>query len=297
MKVLIFGATGMLGHKLMQILSARFEVVGTIRGNPDSYSSHPILGQMNLIRNVHVGNIESIRSAVQKIKPDVIINCIGIVKQLPMAQDTIASITVNALFPHQLAEICQLYGIRLIHYSTDCVFSGNKGDYHENDISDANDLYGRTKYLGEVTYDNCLTLRTSLIGRELADSHSLIEWFISQNGNSVKGFKNAIFSGLTTRAHGIILSQIISKYPEMQGLWHLSADPISKYDLLTLVKSQYQLDIEIMPDRSVSCNRSLNSAKFRKNIAIPIPSWNKMIAEMYQDERTYENLREHYVNR
>lgn len=291
MRVLIFGATGMLGHKLMQTLSEKFEVIGTVRGDPERYFHHPILGMMNLIGNIHADNIDSVLDAVEKTKPDVVINCIGIVKQLPVAQDAITSITINALFPHQLAKICQSRGIRLIHYSTDCVFSGSKGDYQENDFPDADDLYGRTKYLGEIRYDNCLTLRTSLIGREIVDGHSLIEWFISQNGNTVKGFKNAIFSGLTTKAHGIILSHIISKYPEMQGLWHLSADPISKYDLLTLVKDQYQLDIEIEPDYTVSCDRSLNSAKFRNEISIPIPGWNEMIAEMYLDEIIYDNLR------
>jgi len=278
----------------MQILSAKFEVIGTIRGNPEGYSHHPILGCMNLIGNTRADDIDSIRDTVDNAKPDVVINCIGIVKQLPVAQDAITSITVNALFPHQLAKICQSRGSRLIHYSTDCVFSGSSGNYHENDVSDASDLYGRTKYLGEIGYDNCLTLRTSLIGRELLDNHSLVEWFISQNRGTVKGFKKAIFSGLTTRTHGIILSQIISEFPKMQGLWHLSADPISKYDLLTLIKSNYQLDIEIVPDYSVSCDRSLNSTKFRDNIAIPIPSWNEMIAEMYQDEKTYEFLRKHY---
>jgi dTDP-4-dehydrorhamnose reductase len=296
MRVLILGATGMLGHKLMQILSAKFEVIGTIRDDPRVYSDHPILGRMNLIGNIRADNIGSIRDAVDNTKPDVVINCIGIVKQLPVAQDAITSITVNALFPHQLAKICQSCGIRLIHYSTDCVFSGSKGNYHENDVSDASDLYGRTKYLGEISYGNCLTLRTSLIGRELLDNHSLVEWFISQNGGTVKGFKKAIFSGLTTKAHGIILSQIISRFPEMQGLWHLSADPISKYDLLTLIKNVYQLDVEIVPDYSVSCDRSLNSTKFRKNTAISIPGWNEMITEMYHDERVYESLREHYDN-
>lgn len=297
MRVLILGATGMLGHKLMQVLSENFEVTGTVRGAADDYSDHPLLGDMKLIGGVNADNFGSVRDAINISKPDVIVNCIGIVKQLPEAYDAISSIAINALFPHQVAHFCHPYGIRLIHYSTDCVFTGVKGNYTEDALSDAQDLYGRTKFLGEVYYDNCLTLRTSLIGRELADGHSLIEWFISQTGKSVKGFKNAIFTGLTTKAHADILTKILLNFPDMRGLWHLSSDPINKYELLSLVKYIYQLDIMIEPDYLFTIDRSLNADKFRKNIGITIPGWDEMINEMYEDEETYETIRKYYANR
>jgi dTDP-4-dehydrorhamnose reductase len=293
MRVLILGATGMLGHKLMQVMSAHFDVTGTVRGSPGQYSGHPLLGDMNLIGEVRADQFESIRTAIEQSGPDVVINCIGIVKQLPEAYDAIPSIAINALFPHQVAQVCHQHGIRLIHYSTDCVFSGMKGNYLESDLSDANDLYGRTKYLGEVTYKNCLTLRTSLIGRELRNGHSLIEWFISQTGTTVKGFKKAIFNGLTTKAHARILMNILTDYPDLEGLWHLSSDPINKYDLLTLVKEQYHLEISIEPEYDFSIDRSLNSDKFRENIAIPVPTWTAMIEEMYQDEQSYDRVRKY----
>jgi dTDP-4-dehydrorhamnose reductase len=297
MRVLIMGATGMLGHKLIQVLSTQFEVIGTLRGKPKEYVNHPILGKINLIGDIFAENIDSVQIAISSSKPDVVINCIGIVKQLPEADNVITSIAINALLPHQLAHICHSHGIRFIHYSTDCVFSGTRGNYLEDDVSDANDLYGRTKFLGEVSYDNCLTLRTSLIGRELKGGHSLIEWFFSQQGKTVKGFKNAIFSGLTTRAHATILSKIISNYPEIKGIWHLGSDPINKYDLLTLVRDKYQIDITIEPDYSFTIDRSINADKFRKNVDIYIPKWNEMIEDMYQDEKSYVNLRRYYVNR
>lgn len=297
MRILILGATGMLGHKLMQVLSPNFKVTGTVRGSVEKYSDHPVLGGMNLVGGVDADTFESVRIAIEKIRPEVIINCIGIVKQLPQAYDAIPSIAINALFPHQVAHVCHSHGIRLIHYSTDCVFSGMKGNYIEDDVSDAQDLYGRTKCLGEVTYDNCLTLRTSLIGRELGNGHSLIEWFISQTGNTVKGFKKAIFNGLTTKVHAEILMKILLNFPDLHGLWHLSSDPINKYDLLSLVKEQYQMNIAIVPDYDFTIDRSLNSEKFRKKTGVVIPSWKKMIDEMYQDEASYESLRSYNADK
>ena len=213
MKILILGATGMLGHKLMQVLSREHTVTGTVRRNASVLANHPIFSKMDIIGNISADNLETIRTAIDKANPEVIINCIGIVKQLPAAQDPLQSIAINALFPHQLAQICRQKNIRLIHMSTDCVFSGRKGYYTEEDPSDAEDLYGKTKYLGEVDYPGCLTLRTSIIGRELDTSHGLIEWFMSQEGKTVSGYKNAVFSGLTTLALSEIITEIITDHP------------------------------------------------------------------------------------
>jgi dTDP-4-dehydrorhamnose reductase len=291
MKILVFGATGMLGHKLIQGLSTDYEVIGTTRRDISENKKFSIFDKILLEGNTDASNISSINMVIRKLNPDIVINCIGIVKQLPEANNPVKSITINSLFPHQLRQLCQENDIRLIHYSTDCVFSGTKGNYSETDFSDADDLYGRSKLLGEVTGHGCLTLRTSLIGRELESSHGLIEWFISQDGKTVKGYKNAIFSGLTTNAHATILAEIITKYPGLEGLYHLSADPISKYDLLTLVKEKYHLDINIEPDYNEISDRSLDSSKFRSATKIIIPGWPEMIDEMYNDPTPYNLLR------
>ncbi len=291
MKVLVLGATGMLGHKILQELAKDFDTTGTFRREWKNSSDRNPFEDMNLIGNVNATNFQTVEQAIEFSGPDVIVNSIGIVKQLPEASDPVVSISINSLFPHLLEKYCMDEGIRLIHYSTDCVFSGTKGNYTEEDIPDATDLYGRSKLLGEVTGKNCLTLRTSIIGRELSSSHGLIEWFLSQEGTTVKGYKNAIFSGLTTNAHAVVLKEIILNYPELEGLYHLAADPISKYDLLNLVKDRYRLDISIEPDYEEESDRSLNATKFRTATKILIPGWFDMIEEMYRDPTPYDRFR------
>ena len=296
MKVLVLGATGMLGHKLLQSLSKRFATKGTIRGDESDFRGFPGAPSSSIIAHVDAGNIAGVKTTIEEYKPDVVINCIGIVKQLLAAHDPLQSIAINALFPHHLAHICQQRGIRLIHISTDCVFSGQKGNYREDDFADADDLYGRTKYLGEVDYEHALTLRTSIIGRELGTSHGLIEWFLSQEGRTVSGYTNAIFSGLTTNALSDVIAAVITNYPEMRGVWHVAAEPISKYELLKLVKAVYHLDIQIQPENSVVIDRSLNGSKLRENTNIIIPSWRTMIEQMRQDPAPYTATRSRNAN-
>ena len=279
----------MLGHKLTQVLSEQYEIYATLRShhkNALEYSK-----KVHFIENISVENIDSIIQAIKISKPQWIINCIGIVKQHTAAKDSISSISINSLFPHRLAQICQAANIRLIHISTDCVFSGNQGNYRETDFPDADDLYGRTKLLGEVNTEGCLTIRTSIIGRELESSHGLIEWFLSQEGKTVKGYQKAIFSGFTTLALADIISTIITDFPQLSGLYHVASDPISKYDLLNLVKQIYQVKIDIEPDDMLNCDRSLNSEKFRQATGILSPSWSAMIEKMYQDITPYNQLR------
>lgn len=296
MKVFVLGATGMLGHKLMQVLSRRYEVTGTVRGNVSDYANHPVLSELNIVGNIRTDDLAGIQQMIDRINPDIIINCIGIVKQLPEAHDPLQSIAINALFPHQLVKICRKKNMRLLHMSTDCVFSGFKGNYTENDLSDAEDLYGKTKFLGEIDYPNCLTIRTSIIGRELNTTHGLIEWFMSQEKMTVFGYKKAIFSGLTTLALSEIISKIISDYPALQGVRQVASKPISKYDLLELVKNTYGMNIIIKPDESVINDRSLNPEKFEKETNIKIPSWENMIDQMYQDSTPYNIMRLNHAN-
>jgi len=296
MNILILGVTGMLGHKLVQELSHRFQVVGTVRGPVLQFTDHPVLNHMPLLGDVRVENFDSVAHAIASTRPAVVINCIGIVKQAAAAQDPLISIAVNALFPHRLAHICRAADIRLIHISTDCVFSGKKGNYGENNIADAEDLYGRTKLLGELEYENCLTLRTSMIGRELETSHGLMEWFLGQQGKAIKGYKRAIFNGFATKALAEIIAKIIIEHPDMQGIWHVASEPISKFDLLSMVKQVYGLRIKIEPDEEIVCDRSLNANRFQQATGFVAPSWSDMIEQMYKDPTPYSELRRSYAH-
>ena len=272
--VLVMGSNGMLGHKLMQVASKNFNTYGTIRGQSDNDRT---------IGFVSADNMESVRKAMKLVLPDVVVNCIGIVKQSSNANDPLSAISINALFPHKLARVCKQNNVRLIHISTDCVFSGSSGYYFEDSLSDAIDMYGRTKYLGEVSYPNCLTLRTSMIGRELGTSNGLVEWFIKNNHCMVNGYTNSIFSGLTTLELSKVITNIIAKYPQLEGVYNVASHPISKYYLLEFIKRIYELDITIVPDPSVECDRSLNSLRFFHDTNIPIPSWETMIERMHAD--------------
>ena len=295
MNVLVLGANGMLGHRLIQLLSHRFNVTGTVRGHARTYSGHHVLSQSALLGNVQAENFDSVVNALAIAQPAAVINCVGIVKQLPEAQDALLTIAINALFPHQLAQLCRAAGARLIHISTDCVFSGRRGNYSESDVADAEDLYGRTKLLGEVSYDGCLTLRTSMIGRELGPSHGLVEWFLSQEGKAIHGYTRALFSGFTTHALAEIIAQIITNHPDMQGVWHAASEPISKFDLLSLVKEIYGLNIRIEPDDTVETDRSLNADRFRRATGLAPPSWPDMVQEMYGDPTPYSQIRRTYA--
>jgi dTDP-4-dehydrorhamnose reductase len=217
------------------------------------------------------------------LKPALLINCAGIVKQRPEAADAIPSITINALLPHRLAEWCNPWGGRLIHFSTDCVFSGNRGNYSEEAPSDATDLYGRSKFLGEVHAPNALTLRTSMIGRELKRHTSLLDWFLAQNHGRVRGFRRAIYSGVTTNHLAALVEHIIDRHARLTGLYQVAAAPISKYDLLVALREAYGLDIEIIPDDKEICDRSMRGDKLRQAIGYQAPAWPDLIAQLAQD--------------
>lgn len=287
MRILILGVAGMLGHKVYQILRDRFDTWCTLRGNPKEFDSIGLFRPDRLLAGVDATHIDSVIGALAASKPDLVINCIGIVKQTALAKAPLESIAINALFPHQLARLCGMIGARLIHVSTDCVFSGRKGNYREDDMSDAEDLYGRTKFLGEVIGPGCLTLRTSIIGRELRGNLSLIEWFISQRGGRVRGYSRAIYSGLTIGVFTELIADLIENHPDLSGLWHVSSAPISKYDLLRLVNEAFELHITIDKDESFVCDRSLDGSRFRKAINYTPPSWEQMIEGLAADRVLY----------
>jgi dTDP-4-dehydrorhamnose reductase len=243
------------------------------------------------ITGVDATDYDSIARAIAEVKPEVVINCIGIIKQLKAAKDPIISLSINSLFPHRLAILCRAAATRMIHISTDCVFSGRKGMYTEDDVSDAEDLYGRTKYLGEVGYPGCLTIRTSIIGRELHSASGLVDWFLSNRGGKVRGFRRAMYTGFTTVALAKIIAELIRNHPELSGLWQVSSEPITKFDLLKLVNDIYRAGIEIEPDDVFFCDRSLNSARFRAAVNFQPSSWAEMISEMYHDPLPYDQWR------
>ena len=283
----------MLGHTLLTDFSTktdRYDVYGTVRNSDGLEEWLPQNLSNRVFTQVDAFRYDSIVKIFGEVRPNVVINCIGIIKQLGAAKDPLVSIPINALFPHQLAALCQAVGARLIHISTDCVFSGRQGNYREGDNPDPLDLYGRTKLLGEVSGPGCLTLRTSIIGRELKTQSGLIEWFLSQEGKTVKGFAEAIYSGFTTKVLADIIMMLIEKHPEMSGLWHVSSDQISKYDLLQLVKQTFKLDITIKKDETFICNRSLNSSRFRAAVDYTPPTWQEMITQLAHDlEKNYRD--------
>ena len=250
-RVLILGGAGMLGHKLCQSFRKRFDTWATVRSNFGRYATYGIFDPERSMGGVEVADFDSVVKTLSEVKPTVVVNCIGVIKQLKAAHDPIASLSINSLFPHRLANLCQAVGTRLIHISTDCVFSGRKGTYTESDVSDAEDLYGRTKFLGEVDEPGCLTLRTSIIGRELAGQSGLIEWFLSNRGGKVRGFTKAIYTGLTTLVLARVIADVVEEHADLSGLYHVSSSPISKFELLKLVNKTYNLGIQIEPDADV----------------------------------------------
>ena len=291
MRVLILGGSGMLGHKLWQTLAPNFDAHVTLRGSPGAYARTGLFDPARSLGGVSAQDFDSVARAFAAVRPAAVVNCIGVVKQDAAAKDTLTSISVNALFPHRLAQLARASGARLIHLSTDCVFTGRAGNYNERDMPDAEDLYGRTKLLGEVEGSGCLTLRTSMIGRELSGAHGLVEWFLSQAGARVRGFRRAVFSGFTTGALADIIAWLVSEQKGLSGVWNVSAAPINKFDLLTLVKQVYGLDVEIEPDETFVCDRSLDSGRLRAETGFVPPAWPEMIERMRGDATPYEEFR------
>ena len=292
MRVIVFGASGMLGHKLVQCLSKKYSVVGTLRSATSLETLSKIAPQAEFVSSIHAEKPEQLDQLIKEKNADVLINAIGIVKQLKAAKDPVPSITINALLPHQLANMAKDNGARLIHVSTDCVFSGSKGQYLESDAPDAGDLYGRSKLLGEVTEQaHALTLRTSIIGHELAGCHGLVDWFLSQS-QTVNGFSKAVFSGLTTLELATLIPTILEDHKELSGLFHLAVEPIDKLRLLNLVKDQYNRSVEIVPKAEPVIDRSLNASRFYNQTQYQVPSWPELIKSMHDD---YKELRDFYV--
>lgn len=279
-RVLVLGASGMLGNAVMRLFSQSpgFDVVGAARSSSLKKHVSEEIAQ-KLIIGHDVENQDSLVDLFERVRPDCVINCVGLVKQLAQANDPIQAIPINALLPHRLARLCSLVSARLIHVSTDCVFSGSKGNYTESDFPDADDLYGRSKYLGEVDYPHAITLRTSIIGHELDGARSLIGWFLAQTGG-VKGYKRALFSGLPTVEIARVIRDHVIPHPELHGLYHVSAEPINKFDLLTLVAQTYGKTIDIRADDQLVIDRSLDSTRFQQATGFAPKPWPELLRTM-----------------
>ncbi|MDF3819132.1 SDR family oxidoreductase [Leptospira sp. 96542] len=285
--ILILGASGMLGSALFKVLSdMEFEVYGTVRTlNLKRFFLDSELSR--IVQNVDVLNTDDLASLFIKVKPKVVINCVGVIKQLSSSKDPLSVIPINSLFPHRLAQLCMLVGSRMVHISTDCVFDGTKGNYSESDRPDANDLYGKTKELGEISdLEHVITLRTSIIGHEISSSRSLVDWFLNSEG-VVPGYRRAIFSGLPTYEIANVIGQFIIPNHSLSGLYHISVDPISKHDLLCLIRDVYDKKINITPMNDFEIDRSLNSEKFQRAVGYRPPSWSELIRGLKEYKEKY----------
>ncbi|HMU34233.1 MAG TPA: SDR family oxidoreductase [Pyrinomonadaceae bacterium] len=289
-KVLILGATGMLGHKLVHCLSEHFEVYSTIRGSFYQVEKYGIFRRERIVENVDATDATRLEKIIAEVAPDIVINAVGVVKQLPSAKDVITTLELNSILPQRLAILSKKFGFRLILFSTDCVFDGGRGMYNEQDTPNALDLYGKSKQLGEISQENVLTIRSSIIGRELNTSHSLIEWFLSNRGGRVFGYTTAIYSGFPTIVIADIIKGLIVDHPSLCGVHHIASEPINKYELLGLVDEFYDAAVEIEPSDQLVIDRSLDGSAFNSITGFQPEGWPAMIQKMAEDKTPYDDF-------
>lgn len=292
MRILILGGDGMLGHRLLMHLQQNHETKVTLRRDLSAYEQYGLFTPENSYTGVEVGDRERLLEVAGDFRPEAVVNAVGIIKQRGAAKEAIPSLEINSLLPHRLAVLCKAIGARLVHVSTDCVFSGRKGNYTEEDIADAEDLYGRSKLLGEVAEPGSVTLRTSIIGLELARKGSLIEWFLAQKGE-IRGFTKAIYTGLTTAEMSRVIERVLVDHPDLSGVWQVASAPINKYDLLVrFAEILGRDDLNITPDDSVEIDRSLVPAAFERATGYSAPGWDGMLEELGAEVRERQRQRQ-----
>lgn len=291
-RILILGGAGTLGHKLWQTLPSRFpDTSVSIRKKRDFYAKTGLFAGPNVIDGLDLKDFGRLDAVLNDIRPSVIVNCAGVTLRSKEALDKNSAISINALLPHRLADWCSHSGARLIHFSTVCVYDGKKGRYTEDDVPDARDLYGMTKALGDVSAPFALTLRSSFIGRELFAGAELLEWFLAQKGKKIRGFRKALFTGLTTNRLAELVGDLIEKHPQLNGLYHVSSETVSKYELLLMMKEAYKLDVEIEQEDGFEMKRDLDGGRFEKAAGFVCPPWKEMMAEMAADTTPYDSWR------
>jgi dTDP-4-dehydrorhamnose reductase len=286
MKILILGVNGMIGSAIYKNLHANpsLDVFGGMRDlGAKKFFPKPL--QKNIVEYQDLANENSASIILAKVSPDVVINCVGLTKHKIGAENPKIAMPINAVMPHYFSSICDDRNIRFIHISSDCVFSGIKGMYVEDDLTDAIDLYGQSKALGEITRGNAITLRTSTIGHELYTKYGLLEWFLSQD-KECQGFSRAIFSGLPSVVFADVIMNFVLPNPNLRGLYHVSADPINKYDLLILISKIYGKKIEIKRDNDFTIDRSLSYEKFKAATGYIPDKWPNLIETMYKNYKT-----------
>ena len=282
MRIIILGSNGLLGNTIIRYFFENFnyETYGFCRDSSKlGFLNKNDFKRIKIVKDIF--NTEDLKKKIEKIKPDVIINSIGITNKIKNQNSNFIQkiIHVNSLFPHQLQQLCLQLDIRLIHLSSDCVFSGDKGFYSEQDNPDPIDIYGKSKLLGELDYENTITIRKSVIGHEISSKNGLLEWFLKQEGE-VKGYKKAIFSGITVLELAKVIDMHIIPNQNLRGVYHVSGQSISKYNLLKIIASEYKKVIKIVPNEEVKIDRSLNSIKFNKITGYQSEAWPKLIKSM-----------------
>ncbi len=290
-RLLVLGGGGMLGHKLWQRARGRLDAWVTLRDPPPA-CLQGLFDPGRTLVGVDARRFDTVVSALEAVRPDVVVNAVGLIKQKAAAGDAPAMIEVNALFPQRLALLAAERGPRLIHVSTDCVFSGRRGGYGEDDPPDPPDLYGRSKLLGEPGDPACLTLRTSLVGRELRGAHGLLEWFLGRRGGRVRGYSRALFSGLSTPRFADLLLALVKERPELRGLYHVAAAPLSKRDLLAFLGRAYAVGIALDDADEPALDRSLDGRRFWRDVGLQPPDWASMAAELAADPTPYDSWRQ-----
>lgn len=284
MRILIFGAGGMIGHKMFQVLRGRgHEVVGTLFRKPSEYEKFKLFSVNEIIDCLDVAETEKVLALLDEVKPDVVLNCVGITLRKPEIKNFDYAWKINSEFPQRLNAWVTANKAYLVHFSTDCVFSGKDGPYTEDSPKSATDTYGKTKAAGEVTGPYCLTLRGSMIGRELFGKTELLEWALSMKNSQVKGFSKAVYSGVTTNAMAELVHQLLMLPNKLTGIYQVSSNPISKLELLRLINQAYQLNLDIVEDQTFATSKVLSSEKLRKAIGFNCPEWPKMVDEMVKD--------------
>ncbi|HEX9092360.1 MAG TPA: SDR family oxidoreductase [Coriobacteriia bacterium] len=289
MRLLVLGVNGMLGHRLARSLADRVEVWGTSRG-PMRVPEGSVLDPSRHLTGVSATDFPTVADALARSAPEVVVNCIGVVKQRSAAKNAVPSIEINSLFPHRLAAACCDAGVRLIHLSTDCVFSGAKGMYGESDVPDAEDLYGRSKLLGELTESGCLTLRTSMIGWQLTQHTGLLGWFAANRGGNISGYRNVFFSGLSTESLANLIGDLAVGEGPTEGLYHVSGERIDKNSLLARLDALLGWGTNITGVDEPALDRSLDSSRFRAATGWMPPSWDEMLAGLAADRAWYDAL-------
>ena len=293
MRVVILGATGMLGHKMWQFLRDRYpETYATIRSRDAIPQGCDLFDDRRLIDDVDATDLARLTAVLERLRPQVLINCVAVTTRRKASEGAIPSITLNALLPHQLARWGAAHKARVIHFSTDCVFSGKTGGYTEASLTDAEDLYGRTKALGEIAGAGQLTLRTSFIGRELANRTELLEWFLAQRGKRIRGFRQAYYTGVSNVYMARLVGDIIERHPGLSGLYNLASEVITKFELLKLARDAFKIDVAIDPDDNFVCRRDLDGRRLQRTLGIPAPSWMEMMTDLAADTTPYDRWRQ-----